>query len=139
MKALTLIALSASLSAFALAACGDDDDGEPTPPAGGGVVVTFRVADSEEYRIRLTEQDDIDIARKLLAGEEAPSIPNGKVVRGSADVNTGYTWHIDPDDIEFAEVTMEVCDGLPSYVEDGTITSDRFCPWMAKVIAIDED
>lgn len=121
-----------------LAACGDDDDGNGTPPTGEGVIVTFRVAESEEYRIRLTEQEDIDIARKLLAGEEAPTIPNGKIVRGSTDVNTGYSWHIDPNDIEFAEVTMEVCDGLPSYVEDGTITSDRFCPWMAKVIAIDE-
>jgi hypothetical protein len=120
------------------AACGDDDNGATTPPAGEGVIVTFRVAGSEEYRIRLTEQEDIDIARKLLAGEEAPNIPNGKVVRGSADVNTGYSWHIDPNDIEFAEVTMEVCDGLPSDVEKEVVTSDRFCPWSAKVIAIDE-
>jgi hypothetical protein len=123
-----------------LAACGDgdSDDHGGTPPGGEGVIVTFRVADSEEYRIRLVEQEDVDIARKLLAGEEAPGIPNGKIVRGSTDVNTGYSWHIDPNDIEFAELTMEVCDGLPSYVEDGTITSERFCPWMAKVIAIDE-
>lgn len=134
-----LLAIPAALLLpFALVACGDDDDGGATPPAGQGVIVTFRVADSEEYRIRLVEQEDIDIARKLLAGEEAPTIPNGKIVRGSTDVNTGYSWHIDPNDIEFAEVTMEVCDGLPSYVEDGTVTSDRFCPWMAKVIAIDE-
>lgn len=121
-----------------LAACGDDDDGNGTPPAGEGVIVTFRVAESEEYRIRLTEQEDIDIARKLLAGEEAPTIPNGKVIRGSADVNTGYSWHIDPNDIEFAEVTMEVCDGIPSDVEKEIVTSDRYCPWSAKVIAIDE-
>lgn len=121
-----------------LAACGNDDDGNGTPPGGEGVIVTFRVAESEEYRIRLTEQEDIDIARKLLAGEEAPTIPNGKVIRGSADVNTGYSWHIDPNDIEFAEVTMEVCDGIPSDVEKEIVTSDRYCPWSAKVIAIDE-
>ena len=107
-------------------------------PQKEGVVVTFRVADVEEYRIRLTDPADIEIARKLLAGEEAPRIPNGVVVRGDPDVNVGYTWHIDPESVEFADITVEVCDGLPSDVEKGIITSDRYCPWSAEVIAIDE-
>jgi hypothetical protein len=102
-----------------------------------GVIVTFRVADVEEYKIRLTDPADIEIARKLLAGEEVPSIPNGVVVRGDPDVNVGYTWHIDPESVEFADFTVEVCDGLPSDVEQGIITSDRYCPWSAEVIAID--
>ena len=102
-----------------------------------GVIVTFRVADVEEYKIRLTDPADIEIARKLLAGEEAPNIPNGVVVRGDPDVNIGYTWHIDPESVEFANFTVEVCDGLPSDVEQGIITSDRYCPWSAEVIAID--
>ena len=33
---------------------------------------------------------------------------------------------------------VEVCDGLPSDVEQGLITSDHYCPWTAEVIAIDE-
>jgi len=107
-------------------------------PQKEGVVVTFRVADVEEYKIRLTDPADIEIARKLLAGEEAPRIPNGVVVRGDPDVNVGYTWHIDPESVEFADFTMEVCDGLPSDVEKGIITSDRYCPWSTEVIAIDE-
>ena len=106
-------------------------------PQKEGVVVTFRVADGEEYKIRLTDPGDIEIARKLLAGEEAPNIPNGVVVRGDPDVNVGYTWHIDPESLEFADFTVEVCDGLPSDVEKGIITSDRYCPWSAEVIAID--
>jgi hypothetical protein len=108
---------------------------QPTP-APAGVVVTFRVADAEEYRIRLVDPDDIAIARKLLAGEEAPRIPNGRVVRGDSDVNVGYTWHIEPASIEFADVATEVCDGRPSDVEKGVITSDRYCPWLATVVAI---
>ena len=107
-------------------------------PQKEGVIVTFRVADVEEYKIRLTDPADIGIARKLLAGEEAPRIPNGVVVRGDPDVNVGYTWHIDPESVEFADFTMEVCDGLPSDVEKGIITSDRYWPWSAEVIAIDE-
>jgi hypothetical protein len=53
-------------------------------------------------------------------------------------VNTGYSWHIDPASVEFADVTTEVCDGLPSHVEANTITSDRYCPWQAEVIEIAE-
>ena len=100
------------------------------------MVVTVRVADAEEYRIRLTDPADIAIAQKLLAGEEAPRIPNGRVVRGEPDVNVGYSWHIDPESVEFADTTTEVCDGRPSDVEHGTISSDRYCPWSAKVVAI---
>jgi hypothetical protein len=52
-------------------------------------------------------------------------------------VNEGYSWSLDPNDIEFADVTVEVCDGLPSDVEAGTISGDRYCPWSATVVAID--
>jgi hypothetical protein len=121
-------------------ACGVDGSERPptpTPETDTGVVVTFRVVD-EEFRIRLTDAADIAIARALLAGEAAPAIPNGVVVRGEPDVNAGYSWHIDPATVEFVDVTTEVCDGRPSDVETGTITSDRYCPWSAQVVAITE-
>ena len=58
-------------------------------------------------------------------------------MRDDPSVNAPWSWHIDPATLEFADVTTEVCDGLPSYVEDGTLTSDTYCPWSADVIAID--
>ena len=119
-----------------LAACASPAAPAATPKP-EGVVVTFRVADVENYKLRLTDPADIEIARKLLAGQEAPGIPNGIVIRGDADVNVGYTWHIDPASVDFADFTIEVCDGLPSDVEKAIITSDRYCLWSAKVIAID--
>ena len=105
------------------------------PSASAGVLVTFQVVD-QAFRIELTDPADIEIARRLLSGEEAPGIPNGIVVRGDPGVNTGYSWHIDPDSVEFADVTTEVCDGLPSDVEANVITSDRYCPWQADVVEI---
>jgi hypothetical protein len=108
--------------------------GQPAPTS--DVVVTVRVADAEEYRLRLTDPDDIGIAQQLLAGESVPRIPNGRVVRGEVDVNVGYSWHIDPASVEFADTATEVCDGRPSDVEKRVITSDRYCPWSAKVVAI---
>jgi hypothetical protein len=123
------------LSAMLVGCGGIAPSGQPAPTP-VGVVVTVRVADAEEYRIRLTDPDDIGVARKLLAGESAPGIPNGRVVRGEPDVNVGYSWHIDPASVEFADTAIEVCDGRPSDVEKGVITSDRYCPWSAKLVAI---
>jgi hypothetical protein len=120
----------------ALVACGATATQTQPSPVPTGAVVTMRVADAEEYRIRLTDQDDIAIAQKLLAGEAAPNIPNVRVVRGDPDVNVGYSWQIDPASVEFADMTTEVCDGRPSDVEKGVITSDWYCPWSAKVVAI---
>jgi predicted small secreted protein len=112
----------------------------PVASAGGGsgsVIATFRTAGEEEYRILLTDPRDIQIARRLLAGEEAPAIPNGRIVRGDdGGVNTGYSWHIEPDSVEFAELATEICDGRPSDVEARTLSGDFFCPWSAVVVDI---
>ena len=141
------------VAAAALAACGtpgtptspptSPTPGTPTSPpsaapsAAAGVVVTIE-AGGETYRVLLTQPDDIATARALLAGTSMANIPTGKVVRGDPGVNTGYSWHIDPNDIEWAEVTMELCDGKPSDVEANTISGDRFCPWSAKVTAVED-
>jgi hypothetical protein len=111
----------------------------PSEEPAGAVIATFLVAGEEEYRILLTDPADIAIAQRLLAGEEElATIPNGLVVRGDdGGVNTGYAWHIDPNDIEFAELTIEVCDGMPSDVERGVVSGDRFCPWSAELVSLE--
>ena len=119
-----------------LAGCGGiESSGQPAATP-GGVVVTVGVADAEDYRIRLTDADNIAIAQKLLAGEGAPRIPNGPVVRGAPDVKVGYSLHSDPASLEFADTTTEVCDGRPSDVERGAITSEWYCPLSTHVVAI---
>ena len=77
------------------------------------------------------------IGGRMSRGEDLEAIPLGTVVRDDAGVNAPWSWHIDPSTLEFAFVTTEVCDGLPSYVEDEIVTSDQFCPWSAKVVAVD--
>lgn len=103
----------------------------------GNPVATFEVAGEETYRIELATPELVEHAQRLLAGEQVASIPLGTVVRGDPGPNAPWSWHIDPATLEFAEVTIEVCDGLPSYVEDGTVTSDQYCPWSAEIVAID--
>jgi hypothetical protein len=100
-------------------------------------VATFQVVD-ETYKIELATPELLAHAQALLDGEDVAAIPNGKVVRDDPGVNAPWSWHIDPATLEFAEITIEVCDGLPSYVEDGTVTSDQYCPWSAKIVSIDK-
>ena len=116
-----------------LPACGSSNNEESK-----GAVVTFLVAGSEQYKIEITDPANLATARDLLAGNEDPKIPNGIVVRDDPGVNEGYSWHIDPASLEFADMTTEVCDGLPSDVENEIITSEYYCPWSAEVVAIDE-
>ena len=104
--------------------------------SGGSVIVTFKVVD-EQYRVLVTDPANVAIVNDLLDGGEGPRIPNGEVAPGDGGVNGPWTWHIDPATLEFADMTTEVCDGKPSFVEDGLVSGDRFCPWSAKVISVE--
>jgi hypothetical protein len=119
--------------AIALAGCTEPEVPSP-PPA--GIVVTFEVNDGERFRVLLIDPADQAIANRLLDGGEGPDIPNGRIVRDTG-VNEGWSWSLDPADFEFADLTTEVCDGEPSDVESGTLTSDRYCPWSARVVEIE--
>ncbi len=109
-------------------------DGAASPPS--AVVVTFEVNEGERFRVLLIDPVDQAAAAHLLEGVEGPDIPNGRIVRDTG-VNEGWSWSIDPRDFEFAELTTEVCDGNPSDVESGELTSDRYCPWSARVVEIE--
>ena len=113
---------------LAAAACGSN----PTAP-GETAIVTFAVA-NETFRVELSSAAQIEAARAAQAGGPA-NIPNGRIVAGTG-VNTGWSWHLE--DVEFAEATMELCDGRPSDVEkEGPqYAGGRYCPWGARVIGI---
>lgn len=129
---MTLRAVKLSLAMALLIAAGCSDS--PTSPS-AGAVVTFQVVD-ERFKVRLTTPDQINAARQARAGGAA-NIPNGRIVAGT-DVNAGWSWHLE--DVNFAEITIEVCDGRPSDVErEGTnYGGGRYCPWSAVVVSIDE-
>ena len=117
-------------SALLATAC---DEG-PTAPSSDGTV-TFKVSD-ETFRVRLTTPAQIAAAEAAQNGGRA-RIPSGRIVLGT-EVNSGWRWHLE--DVEFAEATIEVCDGRPSDVEtQGTaFGGGRFCPWSATIVGIDK-
>jgi hypothetical protein len=114
---------------------------EPTPR--GGVLATFEVG-GEQFRVFVTNPSAIGQLFALQSGQSFANIPNGKIRRGAGvgRHNAPYTWHLDPEEIELAALTTEVCDGRPSYVQDNVgeyvDVVGRYCPWGAKLIALED-
>lgn len=109
-------------------------DDTPTGPS-SGAVVSFSVQ-GEVFHVWLQTQEQIAAARAAQAGGPA-RIPHGRIVAGT-QLNTGWSWHLD--DVGFAVVTIELCDGRPSDVErEGTrFGGGRYCPWDATITRIEE-
>ena len=110
--------------------------GEPTEPQ-PEAVFEIRVVD-ETFRVGVNDPVQIDsFAARLASGAEGNI--SGELVAGSGGVNEPWSWHLDPETVEVADITIEVCDGLPSFVEEdldywlGTV--ERYCPWGVKVVA----
>ncbi len=134
------------LGLFLVAVSGACGVATPTPDRGelsGGILATFEVV-GEEFRVWVTNPETIQQILDLQRGASEASIPNGVVLRGpgQADHNQPWSWHLDPQDIEMAEVTMELCDGTPSFVEEEldyfVDTVGRYCPWMARLLEVED-
>ena len=119
--------------------------GGPTRPGAtplqGGIVATFDVA-GEQFRAWMTNPATIQQVLALRPGASHVPFPNGRLRAGSgtANHNAPYSWHLDPDDTQMVEVTIELCDGRPSYVEqnrDAFIRDvGRYCPWGATLVGV---
>jgi hypothetical protein len=128
---LTGRALALAVLMSGLAGCSDS----PTSPS-APAIVTFRVV-NETFRVLLTTADQIAAAQAARAGGRA-TIPVGRIVAGP-QVNTPWSWHLE--DVRFAELAIEVCDAVPSFVEQQggpQFALGTYCPWMAAVIGIQE-
>jgi hypothetical protein len=114
----------------------------PTEPVfKDGVLVTFDV-NGERYSIFITNPETIEQVIALWNRQSSATIPSGRVVKGGVPYNEPWSWHIDSEDITMAENTIELCDGVPSYVEahlDEWIADvGYFCPWSAELVALED-
>ena len=110
------------------------------PEREGGAEITFLVAEEEEITLWITDGTFIEEAIRLLdAG--AQRVPNFlEVIPAPSCVDPQWSWHVDPAAVEWADFTIELCDGRPSYIEENLCTwleqVGSWCPWSARVIAI---
>ncbi len=109
----------------------------------GGILATFDVS-GELFQLWTTNLDTINDILALQAGESEANIPNGPILRGAGEAhhNQPWSWHLDPQLTEMAEVTIELCDGAPTYVEanidEFVDTIGQYCPWGAELIHVED-
>lgn len=107
----------------------------------GGALATFEVG-GERFRVWTTNPQTVRDLHELQRGASKASIPSGRILRGPGRGrhNAPYRWHLDPQDMFMVEVAIELCDALPSYVQEnmdefvGKV--GRYCPWSAKLIEL---
>ncbi len=92
----------------------------------------------ERFVIYVTDAETIRLAEDNMRGLNR-LFPIGKLERGDGGFNRPWSWHLRPDTVRFAEFSIELCDGLPSYVESEldywVDTVGSYCPWSGRIIA----
>lgn len=127
-----------SAAVFA-AACGGAAGVTTSTVPEGAVVASFSTPDGS-FRVLLTGAA-AEEARVAFASGQQPGIPNGKIMGGDGGINLGHDWHLE--EVEFADMATEVCDGTAAYVDsvgyEGWVASqgDRYCPWGAELIGLE--
>jgi hypothetical protein len=91
----------------------------------------------ERFVLRLT--DPATIQQAIVISRGGPrAFPIGPLPRGAGGFNAPWSWHMDPDTTRLAEVAVEICDGMPSFVERNLAESLRpevgYCPWAARIV-----
>lgn len=122
MRTPSLCTLSCCLAL--LAGCSGPDD----------IEADFTVAvGSERFVMRTRHPETIRLARAQLAGQ-GRGFPIGPLVAGDGGFNAPWSWHLDPDAARLTEAAIEVCDGLPSYVEAHRAEFPTYCPWSGRIV-----
>ncbi|MEJ2319510.1 MAG: hypothetical protein P8Y21_09205 [Gemmatimonadales bacterium] len=100
--------------------------------------------EGEQFRVWVTNETTIQQLLELRDGQSNASIPNGALREGSgrANHNDPWSWHLDPDLTSMAEATIELCSGLPSFVEENLAewlsSVGQYCPWSARLVRLDD-
>ncbi|MFF5439921.1 calmodulin-binding protein [Streptomyces achromogenes] len=116
----------------------------PAHPAQAADPAYFEFTDITRERavVRLDDPDKIRHARDLLSGEtdERPHLV-GRIVKRQASYNPRWSFHYNPDTVDFFDVAIEVCDATLPYVEDhldeaggAFLPGLVWCPWSSRLV-----
>lgn len=140
--ALILLLLITTVAALPPAHSVAGQPGGVAPPA-RPVSFIFGVTEpAVTFVFQSTDPATIQQARTILSSGQADDyIIMGVIVKKPALYNPGWSYHLDPQSISFAQGAIEVCDAHPLYVEEhldevgGALLPDsRWCPWLSQLI-----
>lgn len=94
-----------------------------------------------EFIVRIDDPAIAENAQQILLGQENFGTRIvGDVVKGRADYNESWPFHLDPASIHFTGNTTEVCDATVLYVSEnlhlvGTdfLPDNTWCPWSSRL------
>lgn len=134
---INVILIMACFCIFSSCSSTSGDEGDQTK------YYEFTHSDSEvDYSI-VAKTSDPDVIQKVkneLArplNERSLHI-NGDIERGNGGYDNNWSWHFTPNEWDLVEISAEVCDGRPEFVEDELDywleDVGYFCPWNSRVI-----
>jgi hypothetical protein len=111
---------------------------DSTDPVEDPALPTYVIEVSgETFRIQIADPSIAREADSLLA-HGIPKIVHGPLLAGDGGINEPYSWHLDSDSISFPDLSIELCDGRPSFIENDLgywlDTVGLYCPWNAQII-----
>lgn len=118
----------------------------PDTPSGAFFEVGPTSGGGQHWVALITNPEQVQIARDIIAGRTGPRIPAGRIVKGWGGFNRDpsdpglrrWSWHLDPSSLALVEFTIELCDGQPSFVEDEldywVNQVGTYCPWSHTIL-----
>lgn len=111
-------------------------------PVAAPVVFEFvHPSHSEHFFAATSDPSVIAAARAELALplDQRMLHMHGDIEAGDGGVNAPWSWHFVDGSWTLAEISAEVCDGWPSYIEENLDewlkSPGYFCPWSSRVLA----
>ncbi|MGW2157575.1 BP74-related protein [Nonomuraea sp. NPDC001699] len=113
-------------------------------PAQAANAAYFEMTDitRERFIIRLTDPAKIQHARDLVNGEttDRPHVI-GRILKRQALYNPRWSYHYNPETVDFFDQAFEVCDATIPYVEDNLDEAGAaflpglvWCPWTSRLV-----
>jgi len=96
----------------------------------------------ETFTIKLTDPVKIQKARDIISGliTSTPHV-GGKIIKEAACYNPPWSYHLDPDTIDFFATAIEVCDASIAYTESFLseagghfLPGNQWCPWGSRLV-----
>jgi hypothetical protein len=112
---------------------------KPCEQRTGGAFITFGFANNEVMRMWFTNSTFIDTALQYVGLDHQQTPVFERVIRGR-DCDPQWSWHVDPENVHWADMTIELCDATPSLVEADLASWEgrSFCPWSAVVLSVED-
>ena len=90
---------------------------------------SLHAPNGEIFHVRISDSSVVAQATDRI-GKGTGLIIVGHADAGDGGFNQPWRWHLNPASIGFAQITVEVCDGCPSFVSAG----QDYCPWSTEVL-----